>query len=76
MSNLTPSDKYGIAAAVAILLMALINSAVVMLVVSLAGLIAGFWIFRRGEARRVAFVAFAGFAIAAIFAIIGLIQAA
>ena len=75
MSKLTPSEIYGVVAAVAILLMALLNSAVVMLVLSLAGLIAGFWIFRRGEARRVAFVAFVGFAIAAVFAVIGLIQA-
>ena len=76
MSKLTPSEWYGVAAAVGILLMAMVNSAIVMLVVSLAGLIAGLWLFRRGEARRVAFVAFAGFAIAAVFAVIGLIQAA
>jgi hypothetical protein len=75
VSNLTPSDKYGFAAAVGILLMAVLNNALVMLILSLAGLIAGFWLFRRGEVRRVAFVAFAGFAIAAVFAVIGLAQA-
>lgn len=74
--NLTPSDKYGIAAALGLTVMVLINSAVVMLVISLAGLIAGFWLFRRGELRRVAFVAFAGFLIAAVFAVMGLIRAA
>ncbi|MCU0508946.1 MAG: hypothetical protein MUC34_11210 [Anaerolineae bacterium] len=76
MSNLTPSDKYGIAAAIALMLMVAINNAVVMLVLSLAGLVAGFWIVRRGEVRRVAFVAFAAFAIAAVFAVMGLVRAA
>ncbi len=76
MSNLTPSDKYGIAAALALVLMVVINSAVVMLVLSVIGLIVGFWIVRRGEVRRVAFVAFAAFALAAVFAVIGLVGAA
>jgi uncharacterized membrane protein YozB (DUF420 family) len=76
VGNLTPSDKYGIAAAVGLMLMVVINSAVVMLVLSLAGLIAGFWILRRGEVRRAAFVAFAAFAVAAVFAVIGLARGA
>lgn len=75
MSNLTPSDKYSIAAAIALILMVVINSAVVMLVLSLAGIIAGFWMLRRGEVRRSAFVAFAAFALAAVFAVIGLVRA-
>jgi uncharacterized membrane protein YozB (DUF420 family) len=76
LSNLTPSDKYGIAATIALILMVVIDNAVVMLVLSLAGLVAGFWIVRRGEVRRVAFIAFAAFAIAAVFAVIGLVRAA
>ena len=76
MRNLTLSDKYGMAAALALVLMVLSNSAVVMLVLSLAGLIAGFWVVRDGEVRRVAFVAFAAFAIAAVFAVIGLARGA
>jgi uncharacterized membrane protein YozB (DUF420 family) len=64
------------AAALALVLMVLINSAVVMLALSVAGLIAGFWIVRHGEVRRVAFVAFAAFAVAAVFAVIGLVRAA
>ena len=75
MSRLTLSDKYGIAAAFALLVMVWINSALLMLVLSVAGLIAGFWVARRGETRRVVFVAFAGFAVAAVFAIIGLVRA-
>ncbi len=75
MGNLTVSEKYGLAAAVALIIMVAINSALVMLVLSILGLIAGFWVVRQGEVRRVAFVAFAGFAIAAVFAIMGLVRA-
>jgi len=46
-----------------------------MLVMSVVGLVAGFWIMRQGEVRRVAFVAFAAFALAAVFAVIGLVRA-
>jgi uncharacterized membrane protein YozB (DUF420 family) len=75
MPNLTASEKYGIAAALGMLLMVAVNNALLMLVVSILGLIAGFWVVRQGEVRRVAFVAFAAFAIAAVFAVLGLLRA-
>lgn len=74
MGNLTLSEKYGMAAAVALILMVAINSALLMLVLSVLGIIGGFWVLRQGEARRVAFVAFAGFAVAAVFAVLGLLH--
>lgn len=75
MPNMTLSEKYGLAAAIALMIMVAINSALLMLALSVLGLIAGVWVWRQGEVRRVAFVAFAGFAIAAIFAVIGLVGA-
>ena len=74
MANLTLSDKYGIAAAIGMMLIVLINSAVIMLVVSVIGIIAGLWVVRHSGVRRVAYVAFAGFAIAAAFAVYGLVR--
>lgn len=76
MQNITPSEKYGIAAALGLIVMTLLNNALLMLVLSVIGLIAGFWILRQGEVRRVAFVAFAALALAAVFAVIGLVRAA
>jgi len=75
MRNLSASDKYGIAASLGLLLMVMFNSALLMLIVSILGLIAGLWVLRQGDARRVAFIAFAAFAIAAVFAIVGLVRA-
>jgi uncharacterized membrane protein YozB (DUF420 family) len=76
VSNLTPSEKYGIAAAVALIAMVLVNNAILMLVLSLAGIGAGIWVIRKGEVRRVAFVGFVAFIMAAVFAVIGLVGAA
>jgi len=75
MQNVTPSEKYGIAAALGLLVMVMLNNALLMLVLSVVGLVAGFWIMRQGEVRRVAFVAFAALALAAVFAVIGLVRA-
>lgn len=75
MGNLTLSDKYGIAAAVALLIMVAINSPVVMLAVSLLGIVVGFWVVRQGQVRRVALVAFVAFVMAAVFAVISFARA-
>lgn len=75
MQNITLSEKYGIAAAIGLMVMVMFNNALLMLVLSVAGLAAGFWIMRKGDVRRVAFVAFAAFALAAAFAVIGLVRA-
>jgi hypothetical protein len=76
MQNLSTSERYGIGAALGLLLMVLINNAIVMLVVSIVGLIAGFWVVRRGSVKPVAFISFIAFALAAVFAMIALVRAA
>ncbi len=73
MGNLTLSEKYGIAAAIALAIVAFINNTILMLVVSAIGILAGVWVLRRGEVRRVGYVAFAGFAIAGVFAVMQLV---
>ncbi len=42
------------------MIMVVVNNAVVMLVLSVLGILAGLWVVRQGEVRRVAFVAFVG----------------
>jgi uncharacterized membrane protein YozB (DUF420 family) len=74
MAHVTLSDKYGIAAALGLLIILVTNSAAVMLVLSVIGLVGGFWVLRQGEVRRVAYVSFAAFAITAAFAVYGLVQ--
>ena len=56
MSKLVLSEKYGIAAAIGLLLLTALNSATLMLVGSVLGLVAGIWVIRQGDARRVAAV--------------------
>ena len=75
MQKITPSEKYGIAAALGLLVMVMFNNAFLMLVLSVVGLVAGFLIIRKGDVRRVAFVAMMAFAISAVFAVIGLVRA-
>ncbi len=74
VQNFSVSEKYGIAAVLALMIMVAINNAILMLVLSVLGIVAGFWVFRQGEVRRVGFVAFAGFAIAAVFAVMALVR--
>ncbi len=72
MGNLALSEKYGIGAAIGLAVAAFINNALLMLVVSVIGILAGVWVLRQGEVRRVGYVAFGGFAIAAVFAVMQL----
>jgi hypothetical protein len=74
MANLTLSEKYGIAAAVGLLLMVIINHPLVMLGISIIGIVAGFWVVRQGEVRRIAFVGFMGFVVAAVLAVMALVR--
>jgi uncharacterized membrane protein YozB (DUF420 family) len=74
MQSLTPSDKYAMAASIALLIMVLFDNAVLMLVVSVIGLLVGIWVMRQGETRRVAWVAAAAFMIALVFALVGLLR--
>jgi hypothetical protein len=75
MGNLTLSDKYGIGAALGLLVIVLINNPIVMLVISAIGIAAGFFVVSRGQVRRVALVAFAAFVIAGAFAVYTLVLA-
>lgn len=75
MQKITLSEKYGIAAALGLLVMVMFNNAFLMLVLSIAGLVAGLLIIRKGDVRRVAFFALMAFAISAVFAVIGLVRA-
>jgi hypothetical protein len=74
MSNMGLSEKYGLAAALALLLVVLVDNAVVMLIVSVTGLAAGALVVRSGDARRVALVAAIAFAIVFGFAIYNLLR--
>lgn len=74
MGNLSLSDKYGIAAALGLIVMVATNNPIVMLAISLLGIVAGYWVVRRGEVRRVAFVALAAFVVTAMFAVFGLLR--
>lgn len=72
MANLTLSEKYAMGAVLGLLLVTLLNSALLMVLVSAIGILAGLWVMRKGEVRPVAFVALAGFVLAAVFGVIGL----
>ncbi len=52
VQNFSVSEKYGIAAVLALMIMVAINNAILMLVLSVLGIVAGFWVFRQGEVRR------------------------
>lgn len=74
MQSLTLSDKYAIAASIALLILVLFDNAILMLVVSAGGLLAGILVLRQGAVRRVTWVAAAAFAIALAFALITLLR--
>ncbi len=69
MKKLTIADMYGVGAAVALAIMVIVNNPAVMLGISAAGILVGFWVLSRGEVRRVAFVAFVAFVVAGAFAV-------
>jgi hypothetical protein len=74
MAHVTLSDKYGIATVLGLLIIVVLNSAVVMLVISVIGLLGGLWVLRQGAMRRVAYLSFAAFALTAAFAVYGLVR--
>jgi hypothetical protein len=74
MSNLSLSDKYAIGATLALLVVVLLNNPLVMLVVSVAGLAAGFMVARRGSMCRAAIVALVAFAITLVFGLVMLLR--
>ena len=74
MSNMSTSEKYGVAAALGLLLVVLFDNAILMLVVSVVGLVTGALVVRAGDARRVAFLAAMAFAIVFGFGIYRLLR--
>lgn len=74
MAKLSKSEVYALAVVIGLLFLVVLNSAVILLVVSASGLIAGLWIARSGELRRVAIVALAACAVSLVFGVIGLLR--
>lgn len=68
------SEKYAIAAALLLLILVLADNARVMLIISIIGLAAGFWVARQGELRRMALVAIAAFAVTLVIAVFTLLR--
>ncbi len=74
MPALSLSERYAILAALVLLFLVLVDSAVLMAVVSVAGLMGGLWVLRKGDFRRVAAVATIAFALALVFALVALLR--
>lgn len=74
MKNISRSDAYGIGAALALLFLVLFNNAWAMLIVSLVGLFAGFWVARQGDVKRVAWVATVAFGVTLAFALFAVLR--
>ena len=68
------SERYAIAAVLLLLVLVLADNARVMLIISIIGLAAGFWVARQGELRRVAMVAIAAFAMTLVIAAFTLLR--
>jgi hypothetical protein len=74
MSIQTWSERYALAAAIALLFLVLLDNAVVTFIVALAGLVAGLLIAWRSSLKRAGVVALAGFAVAIAFAVFVLLR--
>lgn len=74
MRDLSRSDVYGIGAALALLFLILFDNAWAMLAVSAIGLLAGLWVARQGEVKRVVWAATAAFGVALAFALFVLLR--
>ena len=84
MGKLSPSEIYATAAALALLMLALVNNAWLMLGVSIVGIAAGLILARKpapegqqamlGSLRRAGVFALVGFAVALVFSVIILIR--
>ena len=74
MKNSSTSEAYGVGAALALLFLVLLDNAWAMLVVSVVGLLAGLWLARQGEVKRLVWVATAAFGVALVFALFALLR--
>lgn len=74
MKDVSRSDIYGVGAALALLFLILFDNVWAMLAVSVIGLLAGLWVARQGEVKRVVWVATAAFGVALVFALFILLR--
>jgi hypothetical protein len=74
MPDFSLSDKYALGATLALLVLVLLNNPLVMLVISVAGLVAGALVARRGPMCRAAWVALIAFAVSLVFGIVMLLR--
>lgn len=74
MKDVSRSNIYGIGAALALLFLILFDNAWAMLAVSVIGLLAGLWVARQGEVKRIVWVATAAFGVALVFALFILLR--
>jgi hypothetical protein len=74
MANLSLSEKYAIGAALALLVLVLLNNPLIMLVVSAVGIAVGLLVARQGSLRRAAMVALVAFAVSLVFGLVALLR--
>lgn len=74
MGQLSVSEKYAIGAAILLLLVAVVNDAIITLVVSAIGLVAGLLLARTASLQRSGLVAVVGFAVAAVLGVAMLLR--
>jgi hypothetical protein len=74
MRNLSLSQIYAIGAAALLIVVVLVNRPEVTVIASAVGLVAGAFVLRRGDVRRVAVVAMAGFVAALALAVFALLR--
>jgi hypothetical protein len=74
MGQLSVSEKYAIGAAILLLLVALVNNAIMTLVISGVGLVVGLLVARTTSLQRAGLVAFVGFAVAAVLGVAMLLR--
>jgi cell division protein FtsW (lipid II flippase) len=72
--NQSVSQIYAICTVLLLIVAILVNQPRVTVAVSAVGLIAGVFVLRRGDVRRVAMVAMAGLAAALVMGVFGLLQ--
>ena len=74
MERLSLSEKYAAGAAVLLLLVAVLNNAIVTLVIGVLGFVAGLLVARTTKPGRAAMVALVGFAVVAALGAVTLLQ--
>jgi hypothetical protein len=74
MRNLSLSQIYAIGTVLLLVVAILVNQPRVTIAISAIGLVAGVFVLRHGDVRRVALVAMVGFGAAAVMSVFGLLR--